>query len=146
MSVARNGGTTTGGGRGREGGAELMRCDLHVHTWYSGRAEVPVLEHVGRESYSHPLDVHDRARRRGMDLVTLTDNDTIEGALSLAHLPGTFVSEEAMPEGHNERARIVGRETGMAPVGGSEAHSVAHVAREFTTLPGARSKGSSWRG
>jgi len=33
-----------------------MRCDLHVHSWYSGRAEVPVLEHVGRESYSHPLD------------------------------------------------------------------------------------------
>jgi predicted metal-dependent phosphoesterase TrpH len=56
-----------------------MRCDLHVHSWYSGRAEVPVLEHVGRECYSPPLEVHDRARRRGMDLVTLTDHDTIEG-------------------------------------------------------------------
>jgi predicted metal-dependent phosphoesterase TrpH len=219
MSVARSGATTVGGGHEREG-AELMRCDLHVHSWYSGRAEVPVLEHVGRECYSQPLDVHDRARRRGMDLVTLTDHDTIEGALSLAHLPGTFVSEEvtihldggrqlhvnvfgiderqhgalqarrgdfesflaflaeerlpasvnhlfsaltgareladlrlplgrlpliealngAMPEGHNERARIVGRETGMSPVGGSDAHSVAHVARAFTTVPGARSK------
>ena len=29
-----------------------MRCDPHVHSWYSGRAEVPVLEHVGRECYS----------------------------------------------------------------------------------------------
>jgi hypothetical protein len=155
-----------------------------------------------------------------MDLVTLTDHDTIEGALSLAHLPGTFVSEEvtvvldgerelhvnvfglderqheglqarrhdfeallaflaeerlpasvnhlfsaltgarelpdlrlplgrlpliealsgAMPEGHNERARLVGREAGMAPVGGSDAHSIAHVARAFTTVPGARTK------
>jgi predicted metal-dependent phosphoesterase TrpH len=197
-----------------------MRCDLHVHSWYSGRAELPVLEHVGRECYSDPLDVYERARRRGMDLVTLTDHDTVEGALSLAHLPGTFVSEEvtvhldggrqlhvnvfdlderqhaalqarkrdfeallaflaeerlpasvnhlfsaltgeretadlrrplgrlpliealsgAMPEGHNEQARIVGREAGMAPVGGSDAHSLAHVARAFTTVAGARTK------
>jgi predicted metal-dependent phosphoesterase TrpH len=29
-----------------------------------------------------------------MDLVTLTDHDSVEGALSIAHLPGTFVSEE----------------------------------------------------
>jgi predicted metal-dependent phosphoesterase TrpH len=219
MVVARDGGATTGGGHEREG-AELMRCDLHVHSWYSGRAEVPVLEHVGRECYSDPLAVHERARRRGMDLVTLTDHDTIEGALALAHLPDTFASEEvtvlleggrqlhvnvfglsepqhaglqarrrdfeaflaflaeerlpasvnhlfsaltgareladlrlplgrlpliealngAMPEGHNERARIVGREAGMAPVGGSDAHSLAHVARAFTTVPGARTK------
>jgi len=197
-----------------------MRCDLHVHSWYSGRAEVPVLEHVGRECYSDPLEVHERARRRGMDLVTLTDHDTIEGALLLAHLPDTFPSEEvtvlldggrqlhvnvfglnepqhaglqarrrdfeavlaflaeerlpasvnhlfsaltgareladlrlplgrlpliealngAMPEDHNERARVVGREAGMAPVGGSDAHSLAHVARAFTTVPGARTK------
>jgi predicted metal-dependent phosphoesterase TrpH len=197
-----------------------MRCDLHVHSWYSGRTEIPVLERVGRECYSHPLDVYERARRRGMDLVTLTDHDTIEGALSLVHLPDTFVSEEvtvfldwgrrlhvnvfglderqhrslqarrhdfesflaflaeqrlpasvnhlfsaltgareladlrqplgrlpliealsgAMPEGHNERARLVGREAGMAPVGGSDAHSLAHVARAFTTVPGARTK------
>jgi predicted metal-dependent phosphoesterase TrpH len=219
MDVTRNAGTAAGGGHEREG-AELMRCDLHVHSWYSGRAEVPVLEHVGRECYSPPLAVHERARRRGMDLVTLTDHDTIEGALSLAHLPDTFASEEvtvlldgerqlhvnvfglgerqheglqarrrdleaflaflaeerlpasvnhlfsaltgarelsdlrlplgripliealngAMPEGHNERARIVGREASMAPVGGSDAHSLAHVARAFTTVPGARTK------
>jgi predicted metal-dependent phosphoesterase TrpH len=29
-----------------------------------------------------------------MSLVTLTDHDTIEGALQIAHLPGTFMSEE----------------------------------------------------
>jgi hypothetical protein len=45
-----------------------------------------------------------------------------------------------MPEAHNERARLVGREAGMAPVGGSDAHSLAHVARAFTTVPGARTK------
>jgi hypothetical protein len=45
-----------------------------------------------------------------------------------------------MPGAHNEQARLVGREAGMAPVGGSDAHSLAHVARAFTTVPGARTK------
>ena len=71
-----------------------MRCDLHVHSWYSGRADLPVLGHVGRECYSDPEDVYEAATRRGMDLVTLTDHDGIEGALRLAHRPNTFVSEE----------------------------------------------------
>lgn len=31
---------------------------------------------------------------RGMDFVTITDHDTIDGALEIAHLPGAFVSEE----------------------------------------------------
>jgi predicted metal-dependent phosphoesterase TrpH len=71
-----------------------MRCDLHVHSWYSGKADIPVLEHVGRECYSQPLEVYERAMARGMDLVTLTDHDTVAGALRLAHLPNAFVSEE----------------------------------------------------
>jgi predicted metal-dependent phosphoesterase TrpH len=71
-----------------------MRCDLHVHSWFSGGAGVPVLDHLGRECYSDPLEVYERARQRGMDLVTLTDHDTVEGAMRLAHLPECFLSEE----------------------------------------------------
>jgi hypothetical protein len=71
-----------------------MRCDLHVHSRHSGAADVPVLGLLGRECYSDPLEIHERALARGMDLVTLTDHDTIDGALGLAHLPNTFVSEE----------------------------------------------------
>jgi len=71
-----------------------MRCDLHVHSKHSGAADLPVLRHVGRESYSEPRAVYDLALRRGMDLVTLTDHDTITGALEIAYLPGAFVSEE----------------------------------------------------
>ena len=219
MVVAWSSGTTTGGGHEREA-SELMRCDLHVHSWHSGRPGLPVLDHLGRECYSDPLEVYARARERGMHLVTLTDHDTIEGALRLAHLPDCFVSEEitlqldggrqlhlnaygiderqhgelqarrrdpesllaflaeeripaavnhlfsaltgrreladllltlgrlplievrngAMPEAHNERAWLVGRAFGMAPVAGSDAHSLAHVARAFTAVPGARNK------
>jgi hypothetical protein len=36
---------------------------------------------------STPLEVHDRARRLGMDLVTLTDHDTIEGAFPVVAVP-----------------------------------------------------------
>lgn len=197
-----------------------MRCDLHVHSWYSGRPDIPVLDQLGRECYSDPLAVYARARQRGMDLVTLTDHDSIEGALCLASLPDSFVSEEvtlvleggrqlhvnvfdldepqhaklqarrrdpeaffaflaeerlpasvnhlfsaltgareladlrlplgrlpliealngAMPETHNQQARAVGLASGMAAVGGSDAHSLSHVARAFTSVPGARSR------
>jgi predicted metal-dependent phosphoesterase TrpH len=72
----------------------LMRCDLHVHSRHSGPATVPGLRHLVRECYAEPWEVRDAARERGMDLVTLTDHDSIEGALELAGLPDAFVSEE----------------------------------------------------
>lgn len=75
-----------------------IRCDLHVHSVHSGRVNLPVLKSVANDSYSEPLAVYETARRRGMQLVTLTDHDTIAGALEIAHLPGTFVSEEVTVE------------------------------------------------
>jgi predicted metal-dependent phosphoesterase TrpH len=71
-----------------------MRCDLHVHSRHSGPATLPLLRHLCNESYSEPEAVYAEARRRGMDLVTITDHDTIEGALAIAGRPDTFVSEE----------------------------------------------------
>lgn len=79
-----------------------MRCDLHVHSRYSGAVNLPLLRHVGRECYSEPADIDRTARSRGMDLVTISDHDTIEGALRIAGLPHVFVSEEVtcrLPEG-----------------------------------------------
>jgi predicted metal-dependent phosphoesterase TrpH len=76
----------------------LVRCDLHVHSLRSGAVDLPVLNRLGNECYSEPRAVYAQARRRGMDLVTLTDHDTIEGALEIASLPGTFVSEEVTCE------------------------------------------------
>jgi predicted metal-dependent phosphoesterase TrpH len=76
----------------------IVRCDLHVHSVHSGRVNLPVLRAVANDSYSDPLAVYDTARRRGMHLVTLTDHDTIAGAMAIAHLPGTFVSEEVTVE------------------------------------------------
>ena len=39
-------------------------------------------------------EVYDLAKRRGMDFVTITDHDTIDGCLELADRPDCFVSEE----------------------------------------------------
>jgi predicted metal-dependent phosphoesterase TrpH len=70
------------------------RCDLHVHSVYSGPVDLPVLGRFGNECYSEPEAVYDAAKGRGMQLVTLTDHDSIEGALLLARHPDVFVSEE----------------------------------------------------
>jgi predicted metal-dependent phosphoesterase TrpH len=71
-----------------------VRCDLHVHSRHSGRADLGLLGLLTDESYAAPKAVYGEARRRGMDLVTLTDHNTIAGALEIAALPRTFVSEE----------------------------------------------------
>lgn len=79
-----------------------MRADLHVHSRHSGRASLPLLGRVAQECYAEPRAVYETALRRGMDLVTLTDHDAIDGALEIAALPGTFMGEEvtcALPGG-----------------------------------------------
>jgi predicted metal-dependent phosphoesterase TrpH len=79
-----------------------MKCDLHVHSVHSGTMPWPVLRHFFQESYSAPKEVYDRLHRRGMDLVTLTDHDSIGGAEELRPYPDFFVSEEVtcrMPSG-----------------------------------------------
>lgn len=75
-----------------------MRCDLHVHTLHSGPVDLPGLRHLSRECYSEPMEVYETAKRRGMDLVTITDHDTVSGALQLAHLPDFIVGEEVTVE------------------------------------------------
>mgnify|MGYP001828093837 CR=1 FL=1 len=72
-----------------------MRADLHVHSKYSKRPSQWFLQKIGcPESFTAPLDLYRIARNRGMSLVTITDHNRIEGALEIAHLPGTFISEE----------------------------------------------------
>ena len=79
-----------------------MKCDLHVHSYYSGPTTTPVVKSICRESYSDPQKIYAALQRRGMDLFTLTDHDSIEGAEKLRSRPNFFVSEELtcrMPSG-----------------------------------------------
>src|ERR1700687_3553423 len=71
-----------------------MRCDLHVHTRHSGMCNIPVLKHICRESYNDPETVYETLKRRGMDLVTVTDHDSVDAAEALRGRPGFFLSEE----------------------------------------------------
>ena len=75
-----------------------MKCDLHVHTRHSGKCNIPLLKRICRESYNHPEDVYRSLKRRGMDLVTVTDHDSIDAAESLRHYPDFFLSEEVTVE------------------------------------------------
>lgn len=67
---------------------------MHVHSVHSGMSTLPGLRRFCRESYSPPEAVYGTLRRRGMDLVTLTDHDSIEGAEALRSRPDFFLSEE----------------------------------------------------
>jgi predicted metal-dependent phosphoesterase TrpH len=49
---------------------------------------------IMRESYNTPERVYRLAKARGMDLVAITDHDTIKGALTLAHRPDVVVGCE----------------------------------------------------
>ncbi len=72
-----------------------MKVDLHVHSKYSVRPSQWILQKLGcPESFTEPGTLYRVARNKGMDLVTITDHNTISGALEIAHLPGTFISEE----------------------------------------------------
>ncbi len=79
-----------------------MKCDLHVHSVHSGTLQAPLLRRFFRESYSPPLRVYAELRRKGMDVVTITDHDSITAAEDLRRYPDFFMSEEVtcrMPSG-----------------------------------------------
>ena len=70
-------------------------ADLHVHSKFSDRPSEWFLRRMGApECYVEPIEVYRAAKRRGMDFVTISDHNCIQGALEIAHLPGTFLSCE----------------------------------------------------
>src|ERR1043165_708496 len=63
------------------------RIDLHCHSDASNKAAEVILNAIAcPECYSDPLEVHAQAQRRGMDFVTITDHDTIDGVVALSKL------------------------------------------------------------
>ena len=62
----------------------MAKVDLHVHSCCSKHPSEWFLQRIGaRESYIEPEDVYRSAKRAGMDFVTLTDHNTMEGVLRL---------------------------------------------------------------
>lgn len=68
---------------------------MHCHSTASQLSRLGVQRSLGLpECATPPEEVYDLAKRRGMDFVTITDHDTIEGCLQLADRPDCFISEE----------------------------------------------------
>ena len=63
---------------------------MHVHSYFSGPCTTPIVGKFCRESYSDPEEVYSALQRRGMNLFTLTDHDSIEGSESLRRHPRFF--------------------------------------------------------
>jgi glycosyltransferase involved in cell wall biosynthesis len=73
----------------------MSKCDLHVHSRYSARSEEWLFRRFDfPDSCSDPGWLHAQLLDHGMDYVTITDHDTIEGCLEIADLPQTFISEQ----------------------------------------------------
>ncbi|HEU5063370.1 MAG TPA: glycosyltransferase [Solirubrobacterales bacterium] len=71
------------------------RVDMHCHSTASQFSKLGVQRSLGLpECATPPEEVYELAKRRGMDFVTITDHDTIDGCLQLADRPDCFVSEE----------------------------------------------------
>jgi glycosyltransferase involved in cell wall biosynthesis/predicted metal-dependent phosphoesterase TrpH len=71
------------------------RADMHVHSTASELSKLGVQRSLALpECATPPEEVYELAKARGMDFVTITDHDTIAGALVLDGLADTFVSEE----------------------------------------------------
>lgn len=76
---------------------KLYKADMHCHSRYSG-----LVKHLrflrARDCYSQPIDVYRRAKSRGMDLVTITDHNSIDGCLELLNrfgdMPDFITGEE----------------------------------------------------
>lgn len=84
----------------------MSRADLHLHSRYSVSSSEYLIRMMQlNESYTAIDTLYAQAKARGMDFVTVTDHDTIDGALELvARHPGdSFVSVEVtarFPEDH----------------------------------------------
>lgn len=90
-------------------GTVLTRCDAHCHSKASSGPAIKALGYIGcPESYSEPEHVFDQARERGMDLVAITDHDTIDGAMALVArgFPGVVVGEEVTVYFPEDRCKL----------------------------------------
>jgi glycosyltransferase involved in cell wall biosynthesis/predicted metal-dependent phosphoesterase TrpH len=71
------------------------RVDMHCHSTASQISKLGVQRALGLpECATPPAEVYALAKRRGMDFVTITDHDTIDGVLEIVDRPDVFVSEE----------------------------------------------------
>jgi glycosyltransferase involved in cell wall biosynthesis len=84
-----------------------VRADLHVYSKFSKRAADWALRRLDfPASYTDPKGLYDKLRSRGMQFVTITDQDTLAGCLEIGALPGVFLSEQVTASFPEDGCRI----------------------------------------
>lgn len=84
-----------------------MKIDLHCHSKHSKRATLWVMQKLGcPESFTEPMALYEAARAKGMDAVTITDHNVIDGCLEIAGLPDTFISCEYTTYFPEDRCKV----------------------------------------
>jgi len=84
-----------------------LKADLHLHSRFSNRAPEWLFRRAGLpDSYSEPGRLYEKLRERGMDFVTLTDHNRIEGCLEIADRPGVFLSEQVSTRFPDDRCEV----------------------------------------
>ena len=62
----------------------MKKIDLHVHSCYSNQSSLILVNTLDiKESYTLPETIYKKAKAAGMDFVTITDHNTIDGVLLL---------------------------------------------------------------
>ncbi len=70
-------------------------ADLHVHSRFSNKPTYWALRKIRvPESYTQPEFIYRTAKEQGLDYVTITDHNCIQGALEIAHHSDAFISSE----------------------------------------------------
>jgi len=83
------------------------KVDLHIHSRFSNRSPEWLLRRFEvPDSYTDPRKLHALLRERGMDFVTITDHDRIDGCLEIADLPGVFISEQVTTWFPEDRCQV----------------------------------------
>ena len=108
-----------------------MKLDLHVHTTYSGQTTVYPLNKIMKECYNSPEGVYRRAKARGMDLVTITDHDQIEGALTIADRDDVIVGCEVTGVFPQDNVRVHLGVLGISVAQHAEIQRLRHDVREL---------------
>jgi len=84
-----------------------LKADLHLHSRHSARAAEWFFRRVGLpDSYSEPAALYEKLRSRGMDYITITDHNRLDGCLEIADRPGVFLSEQASVRFPEDRTKI----------------------------------------
>lgn len=84
-----------------------MKIDLHCHSKYSKRPTLWLMQKIGcPESFTEPAELYRIAQKRGMDGVTITDHNVIDGALEIADLPNVVVGCEYTTYFPEDRCKV----------------------------------------